>query len=64
MTLDVLFERPILTIRQLQNALGVPYRTAQRYIEKLESYGILREITGRARNKIYQAEDVLEQLEG
>ena len=28
-TLDVLFERPILNIRQLEAALDVPYRTAQ-----------------------------------
>jgi Fic family protein len=32
-TLDVLFECPILNIRQLEAALDVPYRTAQRYIE-------------------------------
>jgi len=45
-TLDVLFERPILNIRQLETALGVPYRTAQRYVEKLDEIGILREVTG------------------
>lgn len=31
-TLDILFERPILNIRQLEATLQVPYRTAQRYI--------------------------------
>jgi len=45
-TLDVLFERPILNIRQLEIALDVPYRTAQRYVERLEEIGILREVTG------------------
>ncbi len=29
--LDVLFEPPILNIRQFEAALGVPYRTAKSY---------------------------------
>ncbi len=62
-TIDVLFERPILNIRQLEAALGVPYRTAQRYVERLEEIGILREVTGHARNRIYRADEILEVLE-
>jgi Fic family protein len=62
--LDVVFERPILTIRQLEAALGVPYRTAQRYIKKLEEAGILREASGQARNRLYRADDILMAVEG
>jgi len=62
-TLDVLFERPILNIRQLEAALNVPYRTAQRYIERLEEIGILREVTGRARNRLYRVDEILQILE-
>lgn len=62
-TLDVLFERPILNIRQLEAALDVPYRTAQRYMEKLEEIGILREVTGHARNRLYQADEIIRALE-
>jgi Fic family protein len=61
---NVLFERPILSIRQLEAAMGVPYRTAQRYVQKLEQLGILREVTGRARNRLYRADEVLSALEG
>jgi Fic family protein len=61
---EVLFERPILSIRQLEAAMGVPYRSAQRYIEKLEELGVVREVTGRARNRLYQAEEILSTLEG
>ena len=61
-TLDVLFERPILNIRQLEAALDVPYRTAQRYIERLEEIGILREVTGQARNRLYRADEIIEAL--
>jgi Fic family protein len=57
--IDVLFERPILSIRQLEVAMKIPYRSAQRYVEKLEQRGILREVTGRARNRLYQADQVL-----
>jgi Fic family protein len=62
-TLDVLFERPILNIRQLEAALDVPYRTAQRYVERLEEIGILREVTGQARNRLYRADEILLVLE-
>lgn len=62
-TLDVLFERPILNIRQLEAGLDVPYRTAERYIERLEEIGILREVTGQARNRLYRADEILQALE-
>jgi Fic family protein len=62
-TLDVLFERPILNIRQVEAALNVPYRTAQRYIGRLEEIGILREVTGQARNRLYRADEILRALE-
>ncbi len=39
------------------------YTTIQRYIEKLESLGILREVTGKERNRIYWAEQILKILE-
>ncbi len=61
--IDVLFERPILSIRQLEAAMKIPYRSAQRYVEKLEQLGILREVTGRARNRLYQADEVLSALD-
>jgi Fic family protein len=61
-TLDVLFDRPFLNIRQLESSLGVPYRTAQRYIERLGQIGILREVTGQARNRLYRADEIIEAL--
>jgi Fic family protein len=61
--LDVLFERPILTIRQMEEALKAPYRTAQRCIERFEELGFLRETTGRARNRVYRANTILQAIE-
>lgn len=62
--IDFLFSRPILTVRQVEAALGIPYVAAKRYIDKLESAGVLREITGYARNRIFQADEVLKALDG
>jgi Fic family protein len=63
-TLLLLFERPIVTVRQVEAALDVPYRSAARYVEKFVSLGILREITGQARNRIFQADEILMAIEG
>lgn len=60
---DVLFERPILSIRQVEASMDIPYRSAQRYIEKLERMGLLREVTGRTRNRLYQSDEILSALE-
>jgi len=62
--IDFLFSRPILTVRQVEAVLGIPYVAAKRYIDKLEAAGILREITGYARNRIFQADEILKTLDG
>jgi Fic family protein len=61
---DLLFVRPILGIPQVAETLGVSYQSAGRYVETLEAAGVLREITGRARNRVYQADEVLRAIEG
>ena len=62
--MNLLFERPIITIRQVEAVLGVPYRSASRYVEKFVQLGLLREITGQARNRIFQADEILTAIEG
>ena len=49
--------------RQLEKEMG-SFTTIQRHILKLESYGIVREVTGKGRNRIYRAEQILQILEG
>jgi Fic family protein len=61
--LGLLFERPIVTVRQVESALEVPYRSASRYVEKLVQLGILREITGQARNRIFRADEIFSEIE-
>ena len=61
--LDLVFQRPILNVRQAEAALGIPYMTAERCIKRLVKAGILREVTGKARNRIFQADDILAVIE-
>jgi len=60
---DLLFVRPLLTTHQVEDNLNVSTPTAQGYINRLEDAGILREITGQARNRIYQADEILKFIE-
>lgn len=56
---DYLFSRPILSIRQASDGLGIPFKTATNYLSKLEQAGILREITGYARNRIFKSDKII-----
>ena len=57
--LDELFASPFLTISRAAEVLKVTFPTAQSNMKKLEDLGIVEERTGRRRNRIYQAREVL-----
>jgi len=61
---DFLFSRPILSIRQASDGLSIPFKTARDYLAKLEQAGVLREITGYARNRIFQADQIVRAVLG
>lgn len=61
--IDFLFSRPILTLRQLEIALDIPYMAAKRYVDKLAAAGVLKETTGYARNRVFMAHEVFKALE-
>jgi Fic family protein len=56
---DVLFSSPILSISQIAGELGITFATAMRYVGSLEPLGILREVTGRKRDRLYRADEIL-----
>ncbi len=62
--IDLLFERPFLQTRQVATQLGVNFSTAQRYVNRLLDAGILREATGKTRNRVYRAEEILRAVAG
>jgi Fic family protein len=61
--IDFLFSRPILTLRQLESALDIPYMAAKRYVDKLVAAGVLKETTGYTRNRVFMAYEVFQTLE-
>ncbi len=61
--IDWLFAQPVFTIPQLRDTLGVNYPTAQRYVTQLEKAGIVQEITGQSRNRVYRAEEIVVTIE-
>lgn len=61
---DFLIGHPIVTTSQVQSALKLgDFKTAQRYIVKLQDSGILTEITGKSRYRLFRANEILEAIE-
>lgn len=60
--LDVLRRQPLGTVNDIANRAGVTFPTASRYVIQLEQLGIVREITGGARNRIFAYDAFLEIL--
>ena len=42
--IDFLFSRPILSVRQASDGLGIPFMTAGDYLTKLERAGVLKNL--------------------
>lgn len=60
---DLLFARPLLTINQVAEELQLSYQTARRHVAFLEQIGLLQEMTGHARNRIYRADAILQAID-
>lgn len=60
---DLLFARPAISIPRAAEEMGVTYRAAQGLVQRLVGLGILTEITGRQRNKVYLARAILDTVE-
>ncbi len=63
--IDFLLGAPIVSVRQVQAGMEASdYKTARRYVEKLVQHGILREVTGKGRHRLYRADEILQAIEG
>ena len=60
--LNFIFSKPILSADELGRSLNIPFKSAQRIIERFVQLEILREITGRARNRFYQADRIIKSI--
>jgi len=50
---DALRSRPVATIPDLVSRTGLTYPTTGKLIEKLQDLDIVRELTGRSRNRVF-----------
>ncbi len=55
--LDYIYQTPFISIPQAEKYIGISYVSANKLVSKLENIGILIEITGQKRNRIYQNKD-------
>jgi Fic family protein len=62
--MEQLFVNPYITTTRLASRLNVSFPTVQAAIDWLVKAGVLREITGRQRNRIYCADELLRAIEG
>lgn len=57
--IEMLFANPYVTSKDLVSGLGVSPPTANKILKRFEAAGILREVSGRERNRLYLAEDIM-----
>jgi len=50
---DLLFERPLIHVNLVKDRLGISFVTANKLVEQLVDLGVVEEITGRRRNRIF-----------
>ena len=62
--IDHLFARPVTDIRELEGAMSISFEAARRLVALLEGEGVLEEITGRRRNRVYAAREIMQTLQG
>jgi len=60
---DLLFARPVVGVTQVALALDISFQAAARYVDTLVAEGVLREITGQARGRLYRADAILRAIE-
>lgn len=58
--IDCLFSRPVLTIPMAAKRLHVTYVSAKLNVEKLVKNGMLKEVTGNQRNRMYIAPEIMD----
>jgi len=54
----------VTSIRELAEVLSVSFEAARKLVSALEEQGVLEEITGRRRNRVYAAREILQVLQG
>jgi Fic family protein len=61
--IDLLFRHPYLNIPVIAKELGITFPTAGSAVTRLAKEGILTEVTGKRRDRVYVAEEIVKILE-
>ena len=59
---EMLFRNPYITSRNIVEELDISVPTANKILDIFQSEGILREVTGKRRNRLYCAEGIIDIL--
>ena len=59
---EMLFRNPYVTSRNIVEELDISVPTANKILDRFQSVGILREVTGKRRNRLYCAEGIIDIL--
>lgn len=57
--LHALFRKPVIHVQHAQNILGVTYKTANDLVGSFVQHGLLKEITGQSRNRVFVFDEYL-----
>jgi len=57
------FTKPYLTVNEAEDLLKMSYRTANVAVRRLEDDGVLQEVTGQSRNRVFRAREVFEMIQ-
>ncbi len=60
---DEMFASPFLTANHVKELMAMSFKSAQKNIDKLVAAGLLREVTGQKRNRVYCADEILRLLD-
>lgn len=55
-----IFSKPYLTVRGAEDLLDMSYQTANNAVGRLEEDGVLEEVTGKKRNRVFRAREVFD----
>lgn len=61
--IDEIFNNPVISIPRLKKQWDFPFNPIKRGVNRLLKLGILEETTGRKRNKLYVAKDIIQLLD-
>jgi hypothetical protein len=57
--LSALFQRPLVNVNYIGRVLDVSFPTANRLVARFEELGLLREVTGQKRSRLFRYEPYL-----